>query len=83
MEVPRRIAGRRSAPLIAAALLLVLYRLPMFSRASYERALELGRQVRLPPEQLLIIEVAYGRMNADQAERELLKQLEVAGQATR
>jgi len=72
-----------AAGVIAAGMLLALYRLTIFTRASYERALELGRQVGLPPEQLLMIEVAYGRMNADQAERELLKQLEVAGQASR
>jgi hypothetical protein len=64
---------------IAAGLLLVLYRLSIFTRASYERASELARQIGLSPEQLLMIEVAYGRMNADQAERELRKQLEVAG----
>lgn len=68
---------------IAAALLLALYRLAIFTHATYERAIELGRHVGLPPDQLLMLEVAYGRLNADQAERELLKQLNIASQPSR
>jgi peptidoglycan/LPS O-acetylase OafA/YrhL len=71
-----------AAALLAAGMLTLLYRLSIFTRASYERAIELARHSKLPPEHLLMIEVAYGRMNADQAERALLKQLESAGQPT-
>jgi hypothetical protein len=67
------------AALLAAGMLTILYRLSIFRHASYERAKELGRLARLPAEQLLMLEVAYGRMNADQAERALLQQLETAG----
>jgi len=67
------------AALLAAGMLTLLYRLSAFKHASYDRAIELGRLAKLPPEQLLMLEVAYGRMDADQAERALLKQLQTAG----
>jgi len=65
----------------SAVALVPLYRLRFFRAASYERAMEIVRLAGLSPEQRLMLEVAYGRMNADQAEREWMRQYEqqVAG----
>jgi hypothetical protein len=67
----------------SAVALLPLYRLQFFRAASYERAMEIARLAGLSPEQKLMLEVAYGRMNAEQAEREWMRQYEqqVAGSA--
>ena len=42
-------------------------------KASYNRAIELAQGASLGPEQLLALEIAYGRMNADQADYELAR----------
>ena len=69
--------------LLAAAIALwLLYRLKPITHASYERAADIARRIGLSPEQRLMLEVAYGRLNADQAERELARLYEAAGQPT-
>jgi hypothetical protein len=58
--------------------LWLLYRLRPIVQASYQRATEIVQQIGLSPEQRLMVEIAYGRMSADQAERELMKMYEAA-----
>lgn len=48
-------------------------KLAFFTRASYERALEIAQRAGVTPEGMLMIEVAYGRLNAEQADMELQK----------
>jgi hypothetical protein len=79
---PHRIAVGLGGAVLAALWLWLLYRLRFIVHASYERAIELARRIGLPAEQLLMLEVAYGRMNADQAERELVRRYEAAGPKT-
>lgn len=52
---------------------IVTKKLKIFTRASYERAIQIARMTGVTPENLLIIEVAYGRLNAEQADNELQK----------
>jgi hypothetical protein len=49
------------------------YKLKFITQASYERAVDLGRRVGLTEMGMLMIEVAYGRMTAAQADAELAK----------
>jgi hypothetical protein len=70
---PGRVAVGLIGALVAGIFVLLLYRLRFVVHAGYERALEIARQAGLPPEEKLMLEVAYGRLNADQAERELLR----------
>ena len=48
--------------------------------ASYERAIDLASRLGLSPEQRLLLEVSYGRLTAAEAEQELLRVYEAAGQ---
>jgi 4-amino-4-deoxy-L-arabinose transferase-like glycosyltransferase len=57
----------------AGVVLLLTYKLAFFTKASYERAMELAQRVGLNDTGLLMLEVAYGRMNAAQAESELAR----------
>src|SRR5262245_13761922 len=59
--------------LIATGVLVATYRLKFFTQASYERALELARHLQWNDTGLLMLEVAYGRMNSDQAAAELAR----------
>ena len=68
---------------VFAALLWFLYCQRFITHASYERAADIARQMGLPPEQRLMLEVAYGRMTADQAERELARHYEATPQTGR
>ena len=77
------VAVARHDPLLAAAwaILVVVLAAAYFvttrwralTHASYERAVQLGEMVGLSPEGRLMIEVAYGRMTAEQADAELEK----------
>lgn len=66
--------------LLAAAVLWFCYRLKSITTASYERAIDLASRVGLSPEHRLLLEVAYGRLTAAQAEKELVRLYEEAGQ---
>ena len=59
---------------IAAAVTLFLsYKLKFFTEASYERAMELARHLQWNDTGLLMLEVAYGRMDAGKATAELAR----------
>ena len=58
----------------------LVYRLRSITHATYDRAMEIARRAGLPVEQLLMLEVAFGRMTADRAERELIQVYEAANQ---
>jgi len=58
--------------LIAAAFIYSYYFGPICN-AGYSRAMHLAQLANLGPEQFLALEIAYGRMNADQAEQELAR----------
>jgi hypothetical protein len=58
---------------LAAVVLFVSYRLQFITQASYERAVELGQLAQLNDMGMLMIEIAYGRMTAAQADEELAK----------
>jgi hypothetical protein len=66
--------------LLAAVVLWFCYRLKSITTASYERAMELAGRLGFSPEQRLLLEVSYGRMTAAQAEKELIRVYETAGQ---
>jgi len=66
--------------LLAAAVLWFCYKLKSITTASYERAIDLASRLGLSPEHRLLLEVAYGRMTAAQAEQELRRVYEAAGQ---
>jgi hypothetical protein len=62
---------------VTAAMVLVLtYKLKFFTTASYERAVELARHMGLNDMGILMLEVAYHRMSADQAAAELARREE-------
>jgi len=61
---------------LAALALPLTHYLPGIREASYERALDLARRTGLSPETRLMLEVAYGRLTADQAEQELVRLIE-------
>lgn len=69
------------------ALLYLSYKLKVFTHATYERAVQLARHVGLSDMGMLMIEVAYGRLTAAQADAELAKldqkQLEEQGPGNR
>jgi hypothetical protein len=75
-----RVGGGLVIMLTAAAALWFCYRLKSITTAGYERAMELASQLGLSPEQRLLLEVSYGRMTAEQAEKELIRVYEAAGQ---
>jgi hypothetical protein len=58
---------------VLITLLVLSYKLKFIRRASYERAVDLARRVGLTEMGMLMIEVAYGRMSAAQADAELAK----------
>ena len=58
---------------LAGAVLFLTYKLKLFRQASYERAVQLAQHLGLSDMGLLMIEVTYGRMNAEQAQRELAR----------
>ena len=58
---------------IATGAMIYSYYFGPICRAGYDRAMDLARRANLAPEQLLALEIAYGRMNADQAEHELTR----------
>jgi hypothetical protein len=58
---------------IATTVLVLSYKLKFIRQASYERAVHLARHVGLTDMGMLMIEVAYGRMTAAQADAELAK----------
>ncbi len=60
----------------AVAALVLSYRLRMITEASYERATQLAPLVGLNEMGLLMLEVTYGRMTAQQAEAELARREE-------
>ena len=68
---PRRVLAGVVTGVLAGIVLLVVYRLKAIRQASYERAVEIGRRIQLPPETMLMLDVAYGRLNMEQADREL------------
>jgi hypothetical protein len=59
--------------LAAVTVLVLTYKLKFFTQASYERALQLAQHMGLNDMGLLMIEVTYGRMNAEQAQQELAR----------
>lgn len=67
---------------LAAVVLWCCYRMKSITTASYERAMDLARRIGLSPEHLLLLEVSYGKMTAEQAERELIRVYEASSQAT-
>jgi len=79
---PVRVAAGLLGIVFAGLLLPILYLWPLIMQAGYERAIALARRIGAGPEQILMLEVAYGRMSADQAERELLRQVDHGGQST-
>ncbi len=48
------------------------------AKAGYERAMHLARHAGVGAEQMLMLEVTYGRMTADQADQELARLYEAA-----
>jgi len=62
---------------LAAVIALILsYQLQFFTAASYERAKELAQHVGLSDTGLLMLEVSYGRLTAEQADAELARREE-------
>lgn len=57
------------------------YHVPWLMRASYDRARQIATHCELSPMALLMIEVAYGRLTADQADAEL-KRWQMEAEAT-
>jgi len=66
--------------LLAGGVLWVCYRIKAITTASYERAMDLAGRLGVSPEHRLLLEVSYGRLTADQAERELVRVYEAAAQ---
>lgn len=66
---------------LAVATFLYSYYFGPIAKASYGRAMLLAQRAALAPEQILALEIAYGRMNADQAEQELARLYEQAQKA--
>jgi len=58
---------------ILAAGFIYSYYFGPICRAGYNRAMHLAQLANLGPEQFLALEIAFGRMNADQAEHELAR----------
>jgi hypothetical protein len=62
-----------AAMLLALTVLFLSYRIKIITHASYERAVELGQKLGLSDMGELMIEIHYGRMNAEQADAELAR----------
>jgi hypothetical protein len=63
------------ACLAAFATVFLTYKLKFFTQASYERAKELAGMLGMNEVGLLMLEVAYGRLTAEQAERLVAAQM--------
>jgi hypothetical protein len=59
--------------MLLVALFFGTYYLPFISRAGYHRAMELAQRIGLNEEAVLMLEVAYGRKSAAEADLELEK----------
>ena len=57
----------------AAVTLILTYKLKFFTEASYERARELAGYVGMNETGLLMLEVTYGRLSAEQADAQLAR----------
>jgi hypothetical protein len=55
----------------AWAIFYFTYRWSFFRQAGYERAVQIGQRLGLNPEGMVMLEVAYGRLTAEQALDEL------------
>lgn len=77
IAISERHAGEGVVSLVAAGLFagafIYSYYFGPICRAGYNRAMELAQRANLGPEQFLALEIAFGRMNADQAEHELAR----------
>ena len=71
-KMPRAIVAGVSA-VFAVAGFWCTYYLPLVSRASYHRAMDLAERIGLNEEAMLMLEVAYGRKSAAEADLELEK----------
>jgi hypothetical protein len=61
--------------------LILSYKLKFFTEASYERAKELAQHIGVNEMGLVMLEVTYGRMTAEQADAELARREEAAQRA--
>jgi len=59
------------AGVLAVAFFWCTYYIPFIARANYERAMELAQRIGLNEEAVLMLEVAYGRKSAAEADLEL------------
>ena len=83
IAVPIILSDARNAPgtwvlpvliAVAAVIALILsYKLKFFTEASYERAKELAQHAGLNETGLLMLEVTYGRLSAEQADAQLAR----------
>jgi|GEM_PF-1472004 hypothetical protein len=82
VAVPIMLSDARNAPsawipvligISAIAALILSYKLKFFTEASYERAKELAQHAGLSDMGLIMLEVSYGRMTAEQADAELAR----------
>jgi hypothetical protein len=60
-----------AAAVFAVAAFWGTYYIPLISRASYQRAMDLAERIGLNEEAVLMLEVAYGRKSAAEADLEL------------
>ena len=58
---------------LSVAAFIYSYYFGPIAKAGYNRAISLAQRAGLEAEKMLALEIAYGRMNADQAERELAR----------
>lgn len=58
---------------LGVALFWASYYIPLVSRASYQRAMDLAHRIGLSDEAVLMLEVSYGRKSAEEADLELEK----------
>jgi hypothetical protein len=65
----------------AFALFALTKKFRIFTHAGYERAIDLARRSGVTPEGMLMIEIAYGRLTAEQADMELQKLERLAEEA--
>ncbi len=63
---------------ILVAAFFYSYQFRPICKASYDRAMDLARLANLGPEQLLALEISFGRMSAEQADMELARIYEQA-----
>lgn len=75
-----RAIGAGVGAVFAVAAFWCTYYLPLVSRASYQRAMDLAERIGLNEEAVLMLEVAYGRKSAAEADLEL-EQIELRREA--